>query len=1547
MKNIKKLIATFLAFGALSLTSCGEVIKAIEKIESSSVSSSQVINSSDKEQISSSASQEQSETNDPLEDDERYLIYKKALQDGFEGTYEEWLATIKGADGSAFLFGSSNPGASQGKDGDVYINTQTWYLFAKANNAWVSLGCLMGPQGPQGQQGTQGPQGQQGAQGPQGPQGQPGQNGTSFRNGKGAPSNNLGINGDTYLDLDTYDLYTKENGVWTKVGNISSGNGGGSSNPTDPSNPGGGEDPNESNNKPIILRLEPGQGSGTAIDISSEDTYSQYELPNGGDIFTAPQGYSFAGWDIGGVNYSATNLFSFFNYEPGTVITAVAQWYLDEQAWTGTIHFLAGTGYPFEIENPDALQNISFMDRYELTLPECPYKINSNDYQFRDWCFYINDQIHYAKPGEKYVFTEGAYISAQWEQIVRYTVTYNANGGSGEMASEELIRPVNGNVFYTLPTVCGFTAPQGYRFANLWRVVDDEYDSVFNAGSRYEVRSNWTVYPVWSEIGYRYIEFNANGGSGEMTAIKLEMDSLGRTDPFTLPACGFTAPEGKVFAGWHYGAYDYKPGDTAYFYSEGFNIEAIWKSIAVDVTIRFDANGGSGEMNDLVISVDPDEPGSFIIPECGFVAPENATFMYWYWISEETGNPIVVNPGAEWSVANGLLRAMWNYKIGISFDAGQGSGEMETITLEPNPEGYDYPLPDCDFTAPEGQEFKYWVKAGGDPESYWYAGSLCHISQSTKFVAIYGETAEATTLVLDSVIFNTVDAGYATGNYGSFTTGGCSFEYYRAVGGASLSLLDSDYYYLDGGIGGAIYNIQPIYQIKEIKITYTADSDFTLFTSRDVDSINGTVHTVPAALQSDTYTINKLRDVNFFRVATETDSVSIDSIEITYTGVESPYNAFVAYTGERNKAPQPELVLVDGVSSMTLKAANGEQKEYTYYSTEYVKENINSLNLSDVCYNDPVDLCNYYLAFKEFPANYVFSNEINTYSATFGSYLRLISEYSRTDGYVNCGISPRNHTNTGKPLYYELDVDLNGTYTTSAGGRGVGRVVIFVDGSSNYQYIYDPLMVYTDDHYATFREYDNNGGFSPRFNAEKRAAGIIYTPFECDAEYTAYDVKVYDGETLALNFPVNEGYLFHNGTIKVTNEVGKVFAGLYFDAEFTKPLQEFYVYDDVVLYAKFVEGASGVTKDDAFNVAQAKAHIDSVGGNGNDGEQYFIRGTVAGGIKEGNNGFIKFNLEDGFQVYYTRKSGMQAPEIGDEVIVYSGLCLYNGSVYETVGNTGTMVENITKGETLVRSTVNNIPETLIGSNDDGSFTYLHPVVYSETYPDGIDTYYELNGNSITVYHANSVEGFDFYVNLNNGGKVWTCTVDLQEGVNEYDFPFFASYSWAEYEGDAETLLSKLENHDFNNVYYSSTFGNNMIETVLTAGTRLVVLYNGEVVSEVFTADRDGTYTIAITNNGITLNYAEEAPDEVTYSVNIPDETKTYFIWAWEGDNEGHWEEATVVDGRLEFTLSSEYDHIVVAEFNGGTVTPDWNYKLRQSDDILIHYSVLSYEITVH
>ena len=80
-----------------------------------------------------------------------------------------------------------------------------------------------GPQGPQGTQGTQGqigPQGETGPQGPAGSNGIDGKDGTSVHTGNGAPSIDLGNNGDSYIDLLTWDYYVKESTTWVKKGNI-------------------------------------------------------------------------------------------------------------------------------------------------------------------------------------------------------------------------------------------------------------------------------------------------------------------------------------------------------------------------------------------------------------------------------------------------------------------------------------------------------------------------------------------------------------------------------------------------------------------------------------------------------------------------------------------------------------------------------------------------------------------------------------------------------------------------------------------------------------------------------------------------------------------------------------------------------------------------------------------------------------------------------------------------------------------------------------------------------------------------------------------------------------------------------------------------------------------------------------------------------------------------------------------------------------------------------------------------------------------------------
>ncbi len=65
-----------------------------------------------------------------------------------------------------------------------------------------------------------GPQGPKGDTGEQGPKGDAGKDGNTLLTGTGAPSNEDGKDGDSYIDTTTFDFYVKDNGVWSKKGNI-------------------------------------------------------------------------------------------------------------------------------------------------------------------------------------------------------------------------------------------------------------------------------------------------------------------------------------------------------------------------------------------------------------------------------------------------------------------------------------------------------------------------------------------------------------------------------------------------------------------------------------------------------------------------------------------------------------------------------------------------------------------------------------------------------------------------------------------------------------------------------------------------------------------------------------------------------------------------------------------------------------------------------------------------------------------------------------------------------------------------------------------------------------------------------------------------------------------------------------------------------------------------------------------------------------------------------------------------------------------------------
>jgi len=71
--------------------------------------------------------------------------------------------------------------------------------------ATFTVANMTGPQGPQGLQGIQGV---------------PGTNGTTWYEGNGTPSVGTGVNNDYYLNTANGDVYQKQSGSWTKIGNI-------------------------------------------------------------------------------------------------------------------------------------------------------------------------------------------------------------------------------------------------------------------------------------------------------------------------------------------------------------------------------------------------------------------------------------------------------------------------------------------------------------------------------------------------------------------------------------------------------------------------------------------------------------------------------------------------------------------------------------------------------------------------------------------------------------------------------------------------------------------------------------------------------------------------------------------------------------------------------------------------------------------------------------------------------------------------------------------------------------------------------------------------------------------------------------------------------------------------------------------------------------------------------------------------------------------------------------------------------------------------------
>lgn len=166
-----------------------------------------------------------------------------------------------------------------------------------------------------------------------------------------------------------------------------------------------------------------------------------------------------------------------------------------------------------------------------------------------------------------------------------YTISYNANGGSGAPSSQNKTTGQSVNLSSTKPTRSGYTF-------KCWNTKADGSGTNYYSGSAYSADVNVTLYAQWIKDAQQYkITYNANGGSsivpyeyveeGKSTTLttpfkyfKINYDANGGTNApsansLSVDCLGWSANSNATSATYRCGA-SYKPTSNVTLY-------AVWK----------------------------------------------------------------------------------------------------------------------------------------------------------------------------------------------------------------------------------------------------------------------------------------------------------------------------------------------------------------------------------------------------------------------------------------------------------------------------------------------------------------------------------------------------------------------------------------------------------------------------------------------------------------------------------------------------------------------------------------------------------------------------------------------------------------------------------------------------------------------------------------------------------------------------------------------------------------------------------------------------------
>ena len=168
-----------------------------------------------------------------------------------------------------------------------------------------------------------------------------------------------------------------------------------------------------------------------------------------------------------------------------------------------------------------------------------------------------------------------------------YTVSFNANGGSGAPSAQ--------TKWYNETLTLSSTKPtkSGYTFLG-WSTSSTATSATYSAGGSYTSNSGATLYAIWRKS--ITVTYNANGGSGAPSAQTGYAYNSATSASITLSSTKPTKT-GYTCIGWSTSStattQSYNAG-TAYSFSSSTTLYAVWRANTVQITYNKNADDATG-----------------------------------------------------------------------------------------------------------------------------------------------------------------------------------------------------------------------------------------------------------------------------------------------------------------------------------------------------------------------------------------------------------------------------------------------------------------------------------------------------------------------------------------------------------------------------------------------------------------------------------------------------------------------------------------------------------------------------------------------------------------------------------------------------------------------------------------------------------------------------------------------------------------------------------------------------------------------------------------